>query len=211
MRKNTTLPVPLFRSDTQASLLSALFMSAKGLTMQELSDRLGIAYPTVHREIGRLYTSDLVTEERIGNYRIFTPNRTSPFYAPLRDLLEVFTGPIPLLRNELALIPGIKWTALFGSWAQRVLGKTGKAPQDVDVMVVGTPDVRRVNKACTVVGKKFGWDVNPVILTPLEWLEETPFLRQVRADGLVPVFGTIDRNNDHESSAAHINPTKPLG
>ena len=211
MRKNTTLPIPLFRSDTQASILSALFMSSKGLTTQELSDRLGIAYPTVHREIGRLYASDLVAEERIGNYRIFTPNRTSPFYAPLRDLLEVFTGPIPLLRNELALIPGIEWTALFGSGAQRVLGKTGKAPQDVDVVVVGTPDVRRVNKACVVVGKKFGWDVNPVILTPLEWLEETPFLRQVRADGLVPIFSATNRNEDNGSNASYINPAKPLG
>lgn len=206
MRIGTILPIPLFRSDSQAALLATLFFSEKGLTVQELSERLKTPYSTIHREVSRLLNFGIITEERIGNYRFFEPNRLSPIYPPLRDLLEVISGPIPLLKVEFSSIDGIEWVALFGSWANRLLGKIGSPPQDIDVMVVGTPDLRQVNRACTAVGKKLGWEVNPVILTSREWMEETPFLRQVRSGGLVPVFDTQDWNHSNESSTSLLNP-----
>lgn len=194
MRTSTVLPIPLFRSENQATLLSALFLSDKKFSVQDLSSHLEIPYPTVHREIGRLLKAELLAEEKIGNYRYFAPNRISPFFSPIRDLLLVLSGPIPLLQRELIHIQGIEWAALFGSWAHRLLGKKGEIPHDVDLLVVGNPDVRQVNKACSLVGKKLGWEVNPVVLTRHEWTEDTPFLRQVRSDGLVPVFGEIEEN-----------------
>ena len=142
----------------------------------------------------------------MGNYRFFEPNRVSPFYPPLHDLLVVLSGPVPLLQRELSQIPGIAWVALFGSWAHRLLGQAGNAPQDVDVLVVGVPDVRRVNKACSVVGKNLGWEVNPIILTRQEWAEDTPFLRQVRSEGLVPVFGDLEGNVRDESNTPSPKP-----
>lgn len=187
-----------------------LFLSDKRLSVQDLSSRLDIPYSTIHREISRLLKFGLVNEERIGNYRFFEPNRVSPFYPPLHDLLEVLSGPLPLLREELAQIPGIEGIALFGSWAHRLLGKAGNAPQDVDVLVVGSPDVRKVNKACSVVRKKLGWEVNPIILTQQEWAEDTPFLRQVRGGGLVPIFGTLEESSRDESNTANPNPTRKI-
>ncbi|MDP1720793.1 MAG: winged helix-turn-helix domain-containing protein [Candidatus Nanopelagicaceae bacterium] len=192
MRTTPVLPIPLFRSENQAALLSALFLSEKKCSVQDLSSNLEIPYPTVHREIGRLLKSGLIAEEKIGNYRYFEPNHLSPFFSPVRDLLLVVSGPVPLLRQELIHIPRIEWAALFGSWAHRLLGKEGTIPHDVDVLVVGNPDVRQVNKACSLVGKKLGWEVNPVILTRDEWAQDTPFLRQVRSDGLVPILGEIE-------------------
>lgn len=193
MRTSPVLPIPIFRSDTQAALLSAFFLSEKRFSAQDLSTNLEIPYPTVHREIARLLKSGLIIEQKVGNYRYFEPNRVSPFYMPIRNLMDIVSGPIPTLQQELKPIPGIEWVALFGSWAHRLLGKEGPAPQDVDVMVVGNPDVRRVNKACSVVGKKLGWEVNPVILTRQEWLQDTPFLRQVRNSSLVPVLGVVEK------------------
>lgn len=206
MRIGTLLPIPLFKSDSQAALLAALFFSDKGLTVQELSTRLKTPYSTIHREVSRLLKFGIITEARVGNYRFFEPNRLSPIYPPLRDLLEVISGPIPLLKKELSFIPGIEWVALFGSWANRLLGKTGGLPQDIDVIIVGTPEVRQVNKACTAVGKKLGWEVNPVILTSREWVEETPFLRQVRSGGLVPVFDAQNRNSENETDTPFLTP-----
>ena len=197
MRTTPVLPIPLFRSQNQASLLSTLFLTEKKLSVQDLSSNLEIPYPTVHREIGRLLKSGLITEEKIGNYRYFEPNRISPFFSPVRDLLLVLSGPVPLLQRELNHVLGIEWAALFGSWAHRLLGKEGKIPHDVDVLVVGNPDVRQVNKACSLVGKELGWEVNPVILTPHEWDQDTPFLRQVRSGGLLPVIGTAERSISH--------------
>lgn len=209
MRIHSPLPAPLFRSESQASVLAALFLSNKRLTVQELSKRTQIPYSTIHREISRLLASELLTEDRVGNYRFFTPNQLSPLYRPLTDLLEALSGPIPLLQKELALIPEIEWVALFGSWAQRLLGKTGPQPHDVDVLIVGAPEIRQVNKACSAVSKTLGWEVNPVILTSSEWLEETPFLRQVRKDGLVPIIGIEDWRDAHESKTSLLSSTEP--
>lgn len=201
MRSASVLPIPLFRSANQAALLSSLFLSEKKFSAQDLSSKLDIPYPTVHREITRLLNSGLINEERIGNYRFFEPNRLSPFYSPVRELILVISGPVPLLQQELAQIPGIEWVALFGSWAHRLLGKEGKAPHDVDLLVVGNPEVRLVNKACSAIGKKLGWEVNPIILTRQEWRQDTPFLRQVRSGGLVPVIGTVEGSIKHESDS----------
>lgn len=199
MRFGNLLPLPLFRSDNQANLLVALFFSDKGFTVQELSSKLKTPYPTLHREVVRLHKFGIISEDRVGNYRFFKPNRDSPIYRPLRDLLEVISGPIPLLKKELSSIVGIEWVALFGSWANRIVGEIGNLPKDIDVLVIGTPEIRQVNMACTTVGKKLGWEVNPVILTSREWMEETPFLRQVRNSGLVPVFNVQDRNRENET------------
>lgn len=189
MRTNIELPVPLFRSDTQGALLAALFMAESKISIQELSENLDLPYSTLHREVTRLLDSGLVNEEKTGNYRFFLPNRSSPFYRPLYDLLQIYAGPVPKLKKELQSIEGIEWCALFGSWAQRLLGKEGRPPQDIDVLVIGTPEVREVNRACALVSKSLGWEVNPVILTMQEWKEDSPFLRQVRTDGMVTIMG----------------------
>lgn len=89
-------------------------------------------------------------------------------FRPLRDLLEVISGPIPLLKKELLPILGIEWVALFGSWAHGLLNETDNHSKDIDVLVIGTPEIRLINKACTVVGKKLGREVNPVNLALLE-------------------------------------------
>ena len=189
MRTYPDHAVPLFRSDTQAALLAALFGSDSAVSIQSLSERLGIPYPTLHREVARLLNSGLIIEKKTGNYRFFLPNQTSPMYRPLYDLLQIYSGPVPQLKKEFQSIEGIEWCALFGSWAQRLLGKEGRPPQDIDVLVIGTPEVREVNKACALVSKSLGWEVNPVIFTREEWEEDSSFLRQVRADGMVTIMG----------------------
>lgn len=199
MRIETIPYSPLFRSHNQLELLAMLFLSDKGFTVQELSKRLDTPYSTIHRETSRLLEFEIIHEERVGNYRFFEPDRSSPMFRPLRDLLEVISGPIPLLKKELLPILGIEWVALFGSWAHGLLNKTDNHSKDVDVLVIGTPEIRLINLACTVVGKKLGREVNPVILTSSEWMLETPFLRQVRSGGLVTVFDTKEWNRKNES------------
>ena len=41
--------------------------------------------------------------------------------------------------------------SIYGSFAARLTGAPGPPPQDVDVMVVGAPDVDAVHDACDTV------------------------------------------------------------
>ena len=192
MRANPILPTPLFRSDRQAAILSTLFFSIKRISIFDLATQLEIPYPSIHREISRLLKAGILEENKVGNTSLLSANQRSPFYRPQLDLLEVTSGPIPLLRNSLGGIPGIENIYLFGSWAHRILGKDGPIPNDVDVIVIGDPDIQAVYKACKEVGRRIGWEVNPVIMSEFEWSENTPFLQQVKQSGFIPVIEPRD-------------------
>ena len=76
------------------------------------------------------------------------------------------TGPVVLLAEELAHIDAIESAFLYGSFAARLLGDAGPAPHDIDVMVLGEPDVDAVDEACARIEEAVHRPVNPTILTP---------------------------------------------
>ena len=183
---------PLFRSDGQARLLAELFLSGVDeLNVNELSERIGLAYGTVHREVGRLLEAGLLSERRVGQARYVRPDPASPLTRPVRELVLVAAGPVPLLAAALSDIDGIQAAFLYGSFAARMRGETGEAPRDIDVMVVGTPDPVAVYAACQGVGDQVGRDVNPTIMTPDELSEHSGFLSQVRENPTVVVLGDL--------------------
>lgn len=194
MRTEPPLLLPLFRSANQKRILSSVFLTENQKTIQDLSLDLDIPYPTVHREVGRLLEAGLIKEKKMGNYRLIEPNNTSPYYKPLRQLLEISSGPVPMLRIAFGGIQGVERVFIFGSWAQRALGCRGKAPDDIDVLVVGQPDIRKVYTACASVGKQLGLSVNPTTMSNEEWQADTPFLKNVRKGGVINVIGNSDLN-----------------
>lgn len=192
MRTSPPLTAPLFRSDGQARLLAEIFLSgADELNLRELAQRAGLAYGSVHREVGRLLEAGLLAERRVGQARFVRPNAESPLARPVRDLLLVSAGPVPLLAAALREVAGVEAAFLFGSFAARLRGESGDAPRDIDVMVVGSPDPMAVYDACQRVGEQVGREVNPTIMTPDELEEHSGFLAQVRRSPTVPVLGDL--------------------
>lgn len=192
MRTAAPLLLPLFRSANQGRILAALFLSPEPKSIADVAGELSVPYATVHREIGQLLAAGLLTESRVGNSRLLHPDHDSPYFSPLRELLELAFGPVPLLRSELSPIEGISASAIYGSWAHRALGHKGTPPADIDVVVVGSPDVAVVHAACSRVGRVLGRPVNPTILSETEWHEPSPFLDELRRGGMLPVVGMLD-------------------
>src|SRR5690606_1117210 len=93
----------------------------------------------------------ILTERHAGRTRLITANLDSPLVAPIRDILTVVMGPATLLTAELSKIAGIERAFIYGSFAARMLGNDGPAPHDVDVMIIGAPDVAAVYDACSRV------------------------------------------------------------
>ena len=189
MRTGAPLLAPIFRSDGQARLLSALLLAGDELSLTDLAERADLAYPTAHREVARLIEAGILVELRVGRTRLIRGNPDSPLAAPLREILTVVSGPVVLLAGEFGRIDGIQSAFLYGSFAARLRGVEGPAPHDIDVMVVGTPDVDAVYEACARVEAAVHRPVNPTILSAEEFTAESGFLDTVRSSSIVPVMG----------------------
>ena len=189
MRTEAPLLAPVFRSDGQARLLSALLLAGDELSLPELAERADLAYATAHREVARLIDAGILAERRVGRTRLVRGNDDSPLAAPLREILTVVSGPAHLLAEEFERIEGINAAFLYGSFAARLRGVEGPTPHDIDVMVVGAPDVDAVYEACTRVEAAVHRPVNPTILSPSELMAESGFLDTVRSGPMVPVVG----------------------
>lgn len=191
MRTEAPLLAPIFRSDGQARLLSTLVLTGEELSVTELAKQAGLAYPTVHREVARLVDAGILSERLVGRTRLIRANDESPLVSPLREILTVATGPVVILAEELARIDRIESAFLYGSFAARMLGDAGPAPHDIDVMVLGEPDVDAVYDACARVEAAVRRPVNPTILTPEEFAAPSAFLDNVRSGPAVAVIGEL--------------------
>ena len=189
MRTAAPVLAPVFRSDGQARLLSELLLVDAEMSIAELATRVGLAYPTVYDEVGRLLNSGVLRERRAGRTRMISATPDSPIVSPLREILLVATGPVVLLSEELSKIEGVRRAFLYGSFAARSRGVEGPPPNDIDVMVIGTPDVVAVYDACSRVERQVGRLVNPTILTEAEFAEQSGFLQSVRSSPTVAIIG----------------------
>lgn len=189
MRTEAPLLAPVFRSEGQARLLSLLLLEDRARSLAEISAETGLAYPTVHREVARLLEAGILQEGRAGRTRLISAAEDSPLTPPLREIVLISTGPVALLAEELRPLQGIDAVFLHGSFAARMRGRSGPAPRDIDVMVVGTPDPEEVYEACARVEESVHRPVNPSIVTREELLDDSGFHTQVRADPIVPVLG----------------------
>jgi len=191
MRTKAPPLLPLFRSESQARLLTELYLHApaEGLGLSELAARAGVSVGTAHRELNRLEEAGLVHSVRLRRERLFRANEDSPYHSDLRALLLKAFGPVSVLRPILSGIEGVRFAYVFGSWARRYSGEPGRAPFDLDVLVIGDPRPDEVYSACRRAETELGVEVNPTILSEAEWREkESGFLRHLHRGPLVPIL-----------------------
>ncbi|HUP16058.1 MAG TPA: nucleotidyltransferase domain-containing protein [Acidimicrobiia bacterium] len=174
-----TTRLPIFRSPEQERLLAELFVFAdEPISLSELASRAGTSLGGTHKEVERLESSGLVTSTTVGRNRLIAANETSPVYFELRGLLLKTVGPEPLLRSALANIEGIREAFIFGSWAD----PAQRSPADIDVLVIGGPDVSEVYDAVSAVEAELGRPVNVAVRSPAEWdTADAAFERAVRS------------------------------
>ncbi|MEX0674712.1 MAG: helix-turn-helix domain-containing protein [Gaiellaceae bacterium] len=183
--------LPIFRSNAQASVLATLFLAAdeRGLSLREVARRSRVAQSQAHREVTRLEEAGIVVSERVGKTRLVRPNPASPFREELAALVVKAFGPVPVLREQLGAVPGVEEAYIFGSWAVRLSGQPGPPPQDIDVLVIGEPELDLVYRAASEAERPLGRAVNPTLVSPGEWERaESGFLRTVKARPLVPLL-----------------------
>jgi predicted nucleotidyltransferase len=171
------------------SLLGRLFLHPeREQTIAELQEATGVPQQTVSREVSRLIGAGVLAGRRVGRLHFVKPNQASPYFPELAGLLLKALGPRSVLAERFCSLDGIEEAYLFGSWARRYQGEPGLPPGDIDVVVIGRPDVDAVYEACREAGGALGQEVNPVVLTPAEWRSSrSGFVQELRKGALVPL------------------------
>lgn len=178
---------PILRSDTQGRLLAAILVDPdEEHTITALSAQAGTSVPTTIREIDRAEAAQLVTSRRLGNTRLIKANTANPLYGPYREIVMATYGPPAVIGGEFASIKGIKHLYLFGSWAARYHGEPGRAPNDIDVLVVGSPNRDQVYEAAERAERRLRLPVQATIRSLAQWSgTDDPFINEIRSRPLV--------------------------
>jgi predicted nucleotidyltransferase/biotin operon repressor len=194
MRTEAPLLLPLFRSRGQARLLARIFLHPDDrLSLNQLARELELDPATVQREVERLEEAGILTSERIGRARLVRPNEESPFYPELSGLVFKAFGPVPVLRDRLKKLAGVDGAFIYGSWAKRYAGERGEAPGDIDLLIVGKPDRRKLARVSREAGEELGFEVNPTVLSREDWHSDaTGFIRSIKEQELVPLVEAGD-------------------
>jgi predicted nucleotidyltransferase len=180
--------LPLLRSRLQADLLTLVLLHPeREWTLTELATRVGASVATAQREADRAERTGVIRSRRVGNTRLVRSAR-SPLTEPLTELLLRSFGPRQVVHEELAGVPGIEAVYLYGSWAARYAGQEGRAPNDIDVMVIGRPDRDALDDAAQRASSRLAREVN-VTVRSADWWEtsDDAFHQEITRRPLVPV------------------------
>lgn len=193
------------RSRNQLQLLATLVLAPTRVwSMAELVERTGIPQPSVSRELRRLADAGILHIRGRVNARQVQANTESVIFPELHGLMLKTVGPKPTLEDALQQVEGIERAAIYGSWARRYRGEAGPEPQDIDLLVIGKPDVDRLRAIVDQAAKTLGRDVNPTVLTKQEWARSrSGFITQLHHDELVELDIHNTPSTPRDSAAAH--------
>ncbi len=197
--------LPIFRSRQQVEVLAGILDDPeREQSLADLTRRLGIPTASIHREIERAEQAGIVRSRRVGKTRLVSADTSSPYFAPLRQLLVRAFGAPGRLRAALEGIDGVEEAYIFGSWAARWEGEKGTRPVgDIDVLVLGHADRVQLYSAAHDVGLAVGREVQIQIRAP-GWLQSGSgsFHDTVVNRPMVQVLPDVQRRNAAASSTA---------
>ncbi len=178
---------PVLRSEVQGRILAEVFASPETEhTVTHLAAKAATSVPTAIREVDRAEAAELVSTRRLGNTRLVRANPDNPLYEPFRQIILATYGPPAVIGQEMNSIDGIEELYLFGSWAARYSGEAGRAPNDLDVLVIGSPDRDEIHDAAERAERRMGLPVQATIRSEAQWQSmDDPFLVEVRSRPLV--------------------------
>ena len=190
MRSDAPTLLPILRSRHLAEILTLLLLHPDvEYSLSEVASELRLPLTTVQREMTRLSAARLIRERRVGRARLVSADPASRYTRPLTELLTLSFGPHFVIGEEFRSVDAVA-VAIYGSWAARYEGLAGRAPHDVDVLVIGDVPRRDLYEAAEQSEQRLGLPVNPVVCSLERWFAASdPLIQQIRSAPLVWVIG----------------------
>jgi predicted nucleotidyltransferase len=156
----------LFGSYRRRVLGLLLLHPEKTYHVREIARLTKTAPGTLHRELARLADAGLLSREQVGNQLRYAANTECPVFEELASILRKTSGLADSVLDALVgLTQQIDVALIFGSVAR---GEE-RAGSDVDVLIIGSLGFADAVKALHPVQEKIGREINPVVMSPMEF------------------------------------------
>lgn len=173
----TDVQVLLGRSGTRQRILALLFdRPERRMHLRGIARALGASAGTTARELGRLVDAGLLTRSTEGGQVYFQAAADSPLFDAVQTIVRRTVGAPDVLRRHLTGVRGVDRAFVYGSYARGEETPTS----DVDLMIVGNPDVEELTDRVSAAESELGRPLNYTILAKAE-LEE----RRKRGDRFI--------------------------
>ena len=185
-----SLSAVLFPSYRRRVLGLLLLHPEESLHGREIARRTGLPAGTLTRELKRLASVGLLTQEKRGNQTLYQANRASPIFPELAGILRKTSGLSDVVADALdSLSDGVDVAFIFGSVARGA----ETAGSDVDMLIVGSVDFGAVVDALYPAQQQLAREINPKVFSVREWRnklkERNPFVMDVLAKPKIFVAG----------------------
>ncbi len=160
--------------------------------LRELERLLDEPVGNIRREILKWSKAGLFLRERVGNLTFYSLNKSFPLYEELKRIVSKTIGIEHTLREGLKGIKRIGIGIIYGSVASGE--DTGNS--DVDVLLIGNPDMDDLVNTIQGIEKQVGRDINYVLYTPEEYglkkKAENTFIMDVLRNPKIYIIGSED-------------------
>jgi predicted nucleotidyltransferase len=134
----------------------------------------------------------LVNERKEGIQKFYSLNKNHPIYEELRRIVLKTEGVGKILRDKLSKLAGIKYSMIYGSFAKG----TEIESSDVDLIIIGTVDERKLLEQIRKVEDEIGREVNYILWSEEEFRkkikEKNSLLMNIVENPVIGVIGDID-------------------
>jgi predicted nucleotidyltransferase len=100
---------------------------------RQLASLHKVSAGTLHRELKKLVSIEMLSSRNVGNIKLFSLNKKSPIYEELKNIYYKTEGVIKYVRDVVLKIKGIKTAFIYGSFAK---GDERK-DSDIDLFLIG--------------------------------------------------------------------------
>ncbi len=135
----------------------ALFLD--GLHLREIARRAGVSSYEAKRELDALVQLGALTKAEKGNMSIYALNPNCPFINELKGLYLKTEGPIPLLKNELGKLAGLRYAFIYGSFASGNFSERS----DIDLFLAGNAGEGEADRVCFEIQTKTMREINYIL------------------------------------------------
>ncbi|NQT80421.1 MAG: nucleotidyltransferase domain-containing protein [Candidatus Aminicenantes bacterium] len=152
------------KSKIRQDLLALFFTNpSQKYYLRELQRMLGYSAGSIRRELLRFKSDNLFSTQKTANLLYYSLNTEHPLFEELKSIIAKTVGVEGSLRKSLSAIKRIKISFIYGSFAS----KSQKAASDIDIMIIGNPEISDLNEEIARLEKKLKREIN-ITIYPLE-------------------------------------------